>query len=328
MDTTGQIRQSLKRAFLGSGSVHQYRPIAVRDPQSEVSVWLHGLGAPKDVTYSNVAASTRPLTFGIGLEKELDLTIVRRARPSLKFRERQGANRLLGEIALRATEVIPLEDGQLFLFEPQHCKNYCVAKPWLWTRYLYFASQQRRSRKRSQAPELQIPAGHLHCLFVFYICPRPVVLVSVADANIMNIVPMDLIGPVGARCFSLALHSTSAAAPLIERSRRVALSSVPAEQAAVAYQLGKNHKAPCGGTDHLPFATTPSAVFGLPVPQFALRVREMKIESVRAVGSYRLFLASAVEDRRSADGLQFFLVHGFYQRLAASSELSLAALGS
>jgi flavin reductase (DIM6/NTAB) family NADH-FMN oxidoreductase RutF len=258
----------------------------------------------------------------------LPLATVKRARLSLKFLERQGDHRVLGEIGLRPTEAISLDDGQLFLFEPHHCKNYCVSRPWLWMRYLFFAYHQWQARKCSLAPELQIPAGQLHCLFVFYICPRPVVLVSVAEANLVNIVPMDLIGPVSLRCFSLALHSTSTAAPLIEGSRRIAISSVPSEQAAVAYRLGNNHKSPCADVERLPFATTRTAAFGLPVPQFALRVREMQIESVRAVGGYKFFLASTIGDRWLAEGPQFFLVHGFHQRLVTSSEISLAALGS
>lgn len=327
-DTAEHIRQGLKRLLLGSASVHQYRPIGLRDPQSEVSVWLHGLGPPRDVTDSNVAASTKPVTLGIGFEKDLHFTTVRRARLSLKFREREGEKRLLGEIDLRPIEAIPLDDGQLCLFQPESCKNYCATKPRLWARYLYIDFQQRRARKRSRVRERQITAGHLHCLFVFYICPRPVVLVTAAHANCVNIVPMDLLGPVSARCFSLALHCTSTAAPLFDRSRRIAVSSVPFEQAAVVYRLGGNHKAPCVDMNHLPFETTDTIAFGLPVPRFALRVREMKIESVRTVGSYRVFLASAVEDRRLAEGAHCFLVHGFYQRLAASSALSSAAAGS
>ena len=122
-DTATQARRALKRLVLGSASIHQYLPIGLRDPQSEVSVWLHGLGAPWDVTYSNVAASTRPLTLGIGLGEELHFTTVKGARPSLQFRERQRENRLLGEMDLRPTEAIPLDGGQLFLFEPQRCKN-------------------------------------------------------------------------------------------------------------------------------------------------------------------------------------------------------------
>jgi flavin reductase (DIM6/NTAB) family NADH-FMN oxidoreductase RutF len=327
-DTVKPVRRALKRLLLGSANVHQYCPVALHDPQSEVSVWLHGLGAPRDVTGSNVVASTRPLTIGIGAEKDLPFATVKRAQLSLKFLERQGRPRVLGEIGLRLTEGILLEDGQLFLFEPCQCRNYCVARPWLWTRYLFLGYRQWQARRSSPAPELQIPAGQIHCLFVFYICPRPVVLVSVGEADLVNIIPMDLIGPVSPRCFSLALHSTSTAAPLFESSRRIALSSVPSEQAAVAYRLGKNHKAPCADVNHLPFVAISSAAFGLPVPSFAMRVREMEIESVRSVGSYKLFLARAVEDRCVAAGPQLFLVHGFYERLADSSQISLAAQAS
>ena len=41
-DTATQARRALKRLVLGSASIHQYLPIGLRDPQSEVSVWLHG----------------------------------------------------------------------------------------------------------------------------------------------------------------------------------------------------------------------------------------------------------------------------------------------
>jgi flavin reductase (DIM6/NTAB) family NADH-FMN oxidoreductase RutF len=327
-DTTKPTRQVLKRILFGSADVHQYCPIGLLDPQSEVSVWLEGFGPPHDVTESNVVVSTQPLTLGIGFGSDPGLTAVARARLGLKFRERQGENRLLGEMRLRLIETIPLTGGQLLLFQPHRCRNYCVARPWLWSRYLYFAYKQWRPRRRPRAPEHRIPASDLHCLFVFYICPRPVVLVSVADADRVNIVPMDLIGPVRCGGFSLALRSTSTAAPLLESSRRVALSSVPSQQAALAYHLGGNHKTPGIDLANLPFPTVQSATFGLPVPQFAPRVREMQIDSVRSVGNYKLFLATPVKDCVLTDGLQFFLVHGFYKRLVSSRKLHIAAPGA
>ena len=55
-------------------------------------------------------------------------------------------------------------------------------------------------------------------------------------------VPMDLIGPIGGQHFCLALHTTSTAIPLIERSRKVAIIGVPVEQTSIAYELGQNHK--------------------------------------------------------------------------------------
>ena len=153
----------------------------------------------------------------------------------------------------------------------------------------------------------------LHCVFVFYICPRPVFLVSACDGKSTKIFPMDLVGPVGLRHFSLALHAGSTAAPLLARSRRFALSSVPIEHSSVAYGLGKNHNRECVVIDEIPFETTTSPDFGLPVPSFALRVREMKIELVRTVGSHTVFLAGTVSDHLLAQGMQFFMVHGFYQ---------------
>jgi len=132
---------------------------------------------------------------------------------------------------------------------------------------------------------------------------------------------MDLIGPVSPRHFSLALHGTSTAVPLLERSQRLAMSSIPVEQASLVYELGKNHKRPSVDWARVPFATTPSPLFGFPVPCYSLRVREMEIEAVQTLGSHKLFLARTLQDQHWADGLQLFFVHGVYQarRLRAAS---------
>jgi flavin reductase (DIM6/NTAB) family NADH-FMN oxidoreductase RutF len=311
MDILNQVGRTLKWFVFGSANLRQQCAIGLRDPQTQVSVWLHGLGAPRDVTYNHVMAAARPLTLGIGLEG--DAAVIRRSRPSLQFRERGGEKRLLGEISLEAIEAIPVEGEVLYLFETRSYRNYCLPSFKLWALYLFYEYRRWRAGRRPDTSGFRMVVRELHTVFVFYVCPRPVVLVSVTDGEFVNIFPMDLIGPIGTRHFSLALHSTSTAVPLIERSRRVALSSVPVEQTAVAYELGKNHKRPCVDWTRVPFVTTPSATFRLPVPSFSLRVREMRIEAVRKVGSHTLFLAETIEDQHWADGLQLFFVHGIYQ---------------
>jgi len=47
-------RQALRQLVLGSANVPQQCVIGIRDPQSEVSVWLEGAGTPIDVTHNNV----------------------------------------------------------------------------------------------------------------------------------------------------------------------------------------------------------------------------------------------------------------------------------
>jgi flavin reductase (DIM6/NTAB) family NADH-FMN oxidoreductase RutF len=148
---------------------------------------------------------------------------------------------------------------------------------------------------------------------VFFICPRPVVLVSVVDGNAGNVFPMNLMGSIGNGCFAFALNSSRPASSLVERSGRVALSSIPLEQASVARQLGRNHRQESVDWNQLPFPVKMSTALGIPVPGFALRVREMQIEAARKLGSHTLFMAQIIRDETWAEGLQFFMVHGVYQ---------------
>lgn len=308
-----RVRKALERLAFGSARFPQQCAVGLRDPQPEVSVWLHGMGPPRDVTSCNVMAAARPLTIGVGLTDPYDVGAIMHIRPALKFCQRGEQNQVLGEIGLSLKEVIPAGGAQLYMFEFLHSKNYCLPKGRLWLRYLQYAFRQwRRSVSGSTVPNFKMVTRELHGVFVFYICPRPIVLVSVVDDRLTNIFPMDLIGPIG-DYFSLALHSTSTAVRLMERSRRIALSSVPVHQAAMAIELGKNHNKPSLDCNHVPFTLTMSPLFGLPAPEFALRVREMQIETVRTVGSHKLFLASTVSDQQRGDGLQLFFIHGFYQ---------------
>jgi len=125
---------------------------------------------------------------------------------------------------------------------------------------------------------------------------------------------MNLMGPLGAGQFGFALNSSRAASAHIKRAGRLAISTVPVDKAPLVRQLGHNHKRPEGvRLNELPFDVQPSTKFGLPVPAFALRVREMEVTDVREPGSHTFFVARIVEDEQRAAGQQFFMVHGIYQ---------------
>ena len=312
MLTTRWARAVLRKLVFGP-PIPQFCTVALTNPQSEVRVWLTGLGAPMEVTDCNVIASARPFTVGIGLQHIPDDATVKHAPLFLGFRDRAGDTRLLGEIQLSYSETIHIGDTVLCLFRALRSTNRCLPRSLVWRRYLDFSRQQRRVAKGPSPPEIKMITRELLALSTFYICPRPVVLVSVVDENAGNIFPMDLIGPVGGQHFSMALHSTSAAIPLIERSRRVALSSVPAEQISIAYALGQNHKKADFRWNQVPFALTTSPAFGLPIPEFALAVREMEVEEVRALGSHKFFVCRTRANQTRSQGLQLSFVHGFYQ---------------
>lgn len=313
MNVVRQFRTSIKRVIFGPANIPHFCNLGLHDPQAKIRICLSGWGPPRDVTYGNVIAGTQPLTIGIGIGDELDPASVPKTPLSLKFSESEDHSRLLGEISLKFVEAIAMGREWLCLFLVVHASNYCLPKNLLWRRYLQFAYSQRRNPRAQSAPEIRTAEREIHALFVFYICPRPVVLVSVVAGDVGNIFPMDLVGPVGRQRFTLALHSTSTALPLIERSRRAALSSVPVEQTQVAYNLGKNHKKPSVDWSSVPFGLTASPAFALPVPQFSLRTREIEIEDVRPSGSHTLLIGRVVEDHYWTEGLQFFQAHGFYE---------------
>jgi len=300
------------REFVFGPPIPQFCTVGLKYPQSEVRVWLRGLGSPLDVTDTNVIVAARPFTVGIGLERIPDAATIERAHLFMNFSDHSGDNRWLGEIRLSYAETIRIGDRALCLFRGSRSTNRCLPRSVVWRRYLDFARRQRRIAKGPTAPETRMILRELFALSTFYICPRPVVLVSVVDGNAGNIFPMDLIGPIGGQHFTLALHATSTAVSLMERSRRVALSGVPVEQISIAYALGQNHKKTDFCWNQISFDLTTSPAFGLPIPEFALSVKEMEIEEVRAMGSHKLFICRTEVNHLRSHGLQLSFVQGFY----------------
>jgi flavin reductase (DIM6/NTAB) family NADH-FMN oxidoreductase RutF len=152
----------------------------------------------------------------------------------------------------------------------------------------------------------------LAAFLVLYICPRPVVLVTVQHGLASNLFPMDLIGPTDSPYFLMALRSTAPSVRLISESRHMALADVPLEYTAVTYQLGEHHRKERIDRSSLPFDTEPSPGHGLPVLRAALRLRDVVVRDVQVVGSHTLFVTEVVHEERRDNGLQLFHVSGPY----------------
>jgi flavin reductase (DIM6/NTAB) family NADH-FMN oxidoreductase RutF len=305
-----QARQALKRIAFGDTNLPQQCTVGFFDPQTQVRVWLHGSGAPRDVTHNHVVACAAPFTIAIGSDVGNLPAVDEKARLSLRFEERGGNHQLLGTIALHALPATAPATPEVRLFSLRSSRNHCLPRARLLAHNLHQAYLQASSRKNSQIP---IAASEVHAMGVSFICPRPVVLVSVKDEESGNIFPMNLMGPIGNGYFAFALNSSRQAAPLVERAGRVALSSVPIEQAPLARQLGANHWRESLNWNQLPFPLQLSTALQIPVPCFAPRVRKMEIKGVRQMGSHTLFIATMIRDECFAHCLQFFMIHGTYQ---------------
>jgi flavin reductase (DIM6/NTAB) family NADH-FMN oxidoreductase RutF len=304
-------RRILKRLLLGPASLPQKVDFGLQDPQSEVDVWLHGLGNPLDVTHRHLMACGAPLTIGIGLDADRAGAESLRARLALRFREHAGDQRFLGEIGLRFVSTLSAGPQHLCLFHVAHYKNYCLSPLRLWAHHLQYARAHRKAGDRDS--DVPITTRETRAMIVFFLCPRPTALVTVGEAETGNMFPMNLMGPVGNGYFAFALNSNRAAAPLVERASRVVLSSVPPEQASVISRLGANHRKSSIDWSQLPFAIVRPKTIDAPVAAFARRVREMQVETVHQVGSHTLFVARTIAEECVSQGPQLFSAHGIYQ---------------
>ena len=314
------VFQAIKRLAMGDSIFPQQVTVGMRDPQGEISVWLHGLGALRDVTNRHVMACVDPLTIGVVFDPWWTVPSASEARLSLRFVERRGRKRLLGEIRLAGVGEPFGEDG-LRLFRVRGSSNYCLPRLRLWAHFAYLWYRRWRFNNN---PEIKITPREAHTMVAFFICPRPVVLVSVRLSEEGNVFPMNLMGPISEGKFAFALNSTRHAAPIVVQAGRVAISNVPLTEAGLTKGLGRNHLKTSIDLSQLPFESRPSPTFGFPVPNFALRVRELEIESSQRLGSHTFFIARLVHDEQLAVAQEFFYVHGIYQSWRVRNLAALA----
>ena len=314
------VFKALKRLAMGDSIFPQQVTVGMRDPQCEITVWLHGLGAPRDVTNRHVMACVDPLMIGVVFERGWEIPPEGHAKFCLRLVERRGTKRLLGEIRLAGPGEPFGEDG-LRLFRIRGSSNYCLPKLRLWAHFAYLWYRRWRFNNN---PEIKITRREAHTMVAFFICPRPVVLVSVRSGEEGNVFPMNLMGPVSDGKFAFALNSTRHAAPIVVKARRAAISNVPLAEAGLAKGLGRNHLKTSIDLSELPFESRPSHTFGFPVPDFAVRVRELEIESSQRLGSHTFFIARLVHDEQLAVAQEFFYVHGIYQSWRVRNLAALA----
>ena len=148
---------------------------------------------------------------------------------------------------------------------------------------------------------------------VSFIRPHPTVLVSAVDELGGNIFPMNIMGALGPTRFGFALRNDRLAGRLVERAGRLVISNVPVRHASSAYALARNHTKASVEWDNLPFSTKPSPMFHFPIPEFALRVRELELEKVHKIGSHSFFVARILSDTVFSTEPSLCVIHGYYE---------------
>ncbi len=191
----------------------------------------------------------------------------------------------------------------------------CVPAPLLAWRYALAWKQARRNLRDPHAFHMSF--ADLLALNVFYMMPRPVYLISVVHEHASNIFPMDLVGPLGADRFLLALRLTSPSVELMRNSGQFVAAGAPAAMKPAIYELGAHHKKRSVNWDALPFALDPSPGFGIPTLSNALGIRELEVVHSEPRGSHMVFVTSVANQTATRDEPQLCHVSDMYARWRA-----------
>lgn len=291
----------------------QWSPVAIAPPAQAVVATLRWDGQSVDVTQDHTVASLKPLTIATSLDAG--------RRPVLEYRDR-ATRGLLGVLQLVQIATIAADNTSLVLYYVAAGEHHCLA----WPRRSWNAWLQNRSMARHRpAHQSAAEPSAIQRLMIAYLCPRPVVLVSVGEPGHQNIFPMDLIGPLErSGLFSLALRTTNVSEPVMRQARRVVLSHMPASMKATVYQLSEHHRQPLAEWGALPFPMRPSRQFGIPAVAAALRIQELDIVHSQEIGSHTFFVARVIADDNWAQGAQLHHTAGFHQAYRRGQDMPFA----
>lgn len=280
----------------------QWSTIALPPSQQTVEAILQWEGGSADVTHDHTVASLKPLMILSSVDAGSSAVI--------EYRDRHSGD-VLGALRLVKEAPLAVDGTSLSLYRVAAGTHRCLRWPQrAWNAWL----QNRLMRKQPSAQHALMAPAAVQQLMIAYLCPRPVVLVSVAAAAHRNMFPMDLIGSLQHSGFyALALRSSNVSASTMRSTARVALSSVPAAMKAAVYRLSAQHKQALDDWQALPFATRPSKEFGIPAVADALQVHELAIAHSLELGSHTLFVGRIVSAEQGRAGTQLHHTPAYYQ---------------
>ncbi|AIF46977.1 flavin reductase [Dyella japonica] len=291
----------------------QWSVVAVAPPQHAVAAYLRGDDGAVDVTMDHTVASLKPLVIASSVDAG--------QRPVIEYCD-TATGRLVGILRLARMVTLDTDGASLTLYRVTAGEHHCLHWPRRsWNRWL----QNRGMRKQPSGQHALMTPATVQQLMVAYLCPRPVVLVSVDTPGHQNMFPMDLIGPLAqSGLYSLALRSTNVSAQVMRETGRVALSCVPAAMKPEVYRLSEHHKHPLQDWSALPFPVRSSREHGIPAVASALYVHELTILHSQQIGSHIFFLGRLALGERLAEGAQLHHTPGFYQAYRRRRDMAFA----
>jgi len=156
--------------------------------------------------------------------------------------------------------------------------------------------------------------GNLHKqVQIAYCVPRKICLVTVGMNYAYNLFPTDLHGQVGESHYVVSLRHEGKACKQVLAAQNIVLSDVQASSFRTTYGLGKNHMQPLKDLSAFAFSKKLSALLHLPLPNGAVKYKELSLEDSLDAGIHKLLLFKITNTQRVTNEPETLVhVHNVY----------------
>ena len=313
-----RFKAYLKELFTGLTVPQQYICVSLEDFQNPLSVYLSSDGddTGMDVTGTHLFLGYKPLIIAIvyphdrislAAKTETTLRFVHDASEENSVSSDPGrAEKLVATIKLRTLATKRIENNKIVFYQGDYGRHRFINPIY------QFVNNQREKFRRKTPNNVSLPGNLYDQVRIAYSVPRIISLVTVSEGNKMNLFPTDLHGPCGKDFYLGSLRHGGIANSQVEKTGKVVLSFMPAEEYRTVYGTGKNHMQAMREFDNFSILEERSKLFKMPLPAFVLHYKELERIDSFDVGIHRIHSYRVLHSEKVREGYTLAHIHQYY----------------
>ena len=272
----------LKRILTGIVIPQEYCCLELErlDSPLKVVITVKNNSYSEDITTSHLFLGYKPLIIGLSTTSteesilsnndEVCLSFVQgNFKSNSKWRDFPTDSAAVATLILRKIHQRNFEGQWIYLFEGSHAKHRFLGKVYQMVNNL---REKFMSRPADHVP---LPGNVFDQVRIAYSIPRKIGVITVSDDVLVNMFPTDLQGFIGQGFYAVSLRLGENANAQVETLRRVVISDVDTSSYLHIYSMGKNHMIDLQNERRFMIHHQRTRVFNFPLPEWALRYREM-----------------------------------------------------
>lgn len=188
----------------------------------------------------------------------------------------------IARIRVRKVTECQINDVRVALYEGVKAVHRFIAK---WNQWV---NATWRLFKKNRPGNVSLPGNLVEQVRVAYAVPRVISVASVMENGLINLFPNDLHGQLGTTLYANSLRIGGVATQQVERIRKLVLSEMDIRSYREVYSLGKNHMSELKDPSAFKLAPGRSKLFQWPLPEGAIRYRELLLIDSIDIGIHRI----------------------------------------